>query len=288
MSLGKRLISGAKILDGDLSGASSYASKTLTVGSQGDPRGGCISADGTRLITTHLSSGQHWFNQYNFSTAFDVTSIGTVQKTYQTTATIQNYMTACVINKDLDWIGYDPYHTSNYYSQPLGTAGDISTAGTLYTDTCTRSGGDRTSSSQFLSRNEDTLYLQYDNIKAITLSTPGDLSSGDGANSSCGVVTSISFVGSDLGSNVRSCQFNHDGTKFYGGGDENGKIVQYDLSTAYDISSKGTGTVFDLSSIIGNMAIRFMQFNDDMSHILLFGRVGTSSPYTHEVWDLKL
>jgi len=36
------------------------------------------------------------------------------------------------------------------------------------------------------------------------------------------------------------------------------------------------------------MAIRFMQLNDEMSHILLFGRVGTSSPYTHEVWDLKL
>ena len=127
MSLSKRLISQERIFDGDLSNASDYASKTLTVGSQGDPRGGCISADGTRLITTHLSGTQHWFNQYNFSTAFDVTSIGTVQKTHQTTATIQNYMTGVLINRDLDWISYDPYYTSNYYSQPLGTAGDIST-----------------------------------------------------------------------------------------------------------------------------------------------------------------
>ena len=284
MSLTKRLISQERIFDGDLSNATSYASKTLTVGSQGAPRGGCISVDGTRLITTHLSSNQHWFNQYNFGTAFDVTSIGTVQKTHQTTATISNYMTGCIINRDLDWISYDPYDTNNYYSQPLGTAGDISTAGTIYTDSCARVGGERTSSSQFLSRNEDTLYLQYDAIKAIPLSTAGDLSSGSG----CGTTTSISFVDSDLGSNTMSCQFNNDGTKFYGGGYNNGKIVQYDLSTAYDISSKGTGTVFDFSSIIGNMMVQFMQFNDEMSHILLFGRVGTSSPYTYEVWDLKL
>jgi hypothetical protein len=284
MSLSKRLISQERIFDGDLSNASDYASKTLTVGSQGDPRGGCISADGTRLITTHLSGTQHWFNQYNFSTAFDVTSIGTVQKTYQTTATIENYMTGCLINKDLDWISYDPYYTNNYYSQPLSTAGDISTAGTIYTDTCVRTGGERTSSSQFLSRNEDTLYLQYDAIKAISLSTAGDLSSGSG----CGTTTSIAFVDSDLSSNTRSCQFNNDGTKFYGGGDQNGKIVQYDLSTAYDISSKGTGTVFDFSSILGSASIRYMQFNDEQSHIYLLLRVGTSSPYTHKVWDLKL
>jgi len=281
MSLGKRLISQERIFDGDLSNATSYASKTLTVGSQGRPRGGCISADGTRIITTHLSSGQHWFNQYNFSTAFDVTSIGTVQKTYRTTATIENYMTGCIINKDLDWISYDPYYTNNYYSQPLGTAGDISTAGTIYTDTCVRSGGERTSSSQFLSSNEDTLYLQYDTIKAITLSTPGDLSSGSG----CGTTTSISFVDSDLGSNTKSCQFNNDGTKFYGGGDLDGKIVQYDLSTAYDITTAGTGTVFDFSSIIGSSSVQFMQFNTDQSHFLIFASIFNTSTV---IWDLKL
>ncbi len=283
MSLGKRLISGAKIYDGDLSGASSYASKTLAFGDRGYPRGACISASGTRLITTHKSGSDHWFNQYNFSTAFDVTSIGTVQKEYQTSATIQNYMTGVVINHDNDWISYDPYYTSNYYSQELSTAGDISTAGTIQTDSCSRSGGERTSSSQFLSRNEDTLYLQYDSIKAISLSTAGDLSSGSG----CGTTTSISFVDSDLGTNTKSCQFNHDGTKFYGGG-EDGKIVQYDLSTAYDFSSKGSGTVFDLSSIVGGSSseIWYMQFNDEQTHILLYTRIESSN--THVVYSLSL
>jgi len=282
MSLGKRLISGAKIYDGDLSNASSYASKTLSIGSRGYPRGACISASGTRLITTHKSGSDHWFNQYNFSTAFDVTSIGTVQKEYETSATIESYMTGVVINHDNDWISYDPYYTSNYYSQPLGTAGDISTAGTIYTDTCTRSGGERTSSSQFLSRNEDTLYLQYDAIKAISLSTSGDLSSGSG----CGTTTSISFVDSDLSSNTKSCQFNHDGTKFYGGGEADGKIVQYDLSTPYDLSSKGSGTVFDLSSIVGSCDIWYMQFNDEQTHILLYTRIESTN--THIVYSLSL
>ena len=281
MSLTKRLISQEKVFDGDLSNATSYASKTLTVGSRGPIRGGCIGSSGTRIITTHLSSNQHWFNQYNFSTAFDVTSIGTVQKTYQTTATIQNYMTGCIINNATTWISYDPYYTSNYYSNQLSTAGDISTAGSVNTDTCTRTGGERTSSSQFLSSNEDTLYLQYDTIKAITLSTPGDLSSGSG----CGTTTSISFVDSDLGSNTRSCQFNNDGTKFYGGGDSDGKIVQYDLSTAYDITTAGTGTVFDFSSTIGSSSVQFMQFNTDQTHFLIFASIYDTS---YVIWDFKL
>lgn len=279
MSLGKRLISGAKILDGDLSGASSYASKTLTIGSRGNPRGACISADGTRLITTHLSSSQHWFNQYNFSTAFDVTSIGTVQKEYQTTATIQNYLSGMVINKDLDWISYDPYHTSNYYSQPLGTAGDISTAGTLYTDTCTRSGGDRTSGCQFLSINEDKLFLLSTvNLRVISLSSSGDLSSGSG----CGTAYSLSGITSDMGGNVYSGQFNNDGTKYYAGGELNGTILQYELSSAYDISTRGSATSIDLSSTIGNPDIRFMQFNSDQSHFFIWDNTN------FKVWDFKL
>ena len=280
MSLGKRLISGAKVLDGDLSGASSYASKTLTVGSRGNPRGGCISSDGTRLITTHKSGTQHWFNQYNFSTAFDVTSIGTVQKEYQTTATIENYMTGCLINNALTWISYDPYHTSNYYSQQLSTAGDISTAGSsIYTDTCTRTGGNRTSASQHLSANEDTLFLQSGyNLYAISLSTNGDLSSGSG----CGTIYDISGMSSDIGGNLYSTKFNNDGTKFYAGGEANGKIVQYDLSTAYNVSTRGSATVFDFSSTIGNVDIRYMQFNADQSHFFIFDNTN------HKVWDFKL
>jgi hypothetical protein len=279
MSLTKRLISQEKILDGDLSGASSYASKTLTIGSKGNPRGACISSSGTRLITTHKSGTQHWFNQYNFSTAFDVTSIGTVQKEYQTTATIQNYMTGMVINNATTWISYDPYYTSNYYSQPLSTAGDISTAGTLYTDTCTRTGGNRTSSCQHLSNNEDTLFLQSSyNIYAISLSTNGDLSSGSG----CGTIYDISGISSDLGSNIYSTKFNNDGTKFYAGGELNGTICQYDLSTAYNPSTRGTATVFDFSSTIGNVDIRYMQFNTDMSHFFIFDNTN------FKVWDFKL
>ena len=278
MSLGKRLISGAKIYDGDLSGASSYASKTLTIGDRGNPRGACISSDGTRLITTHLSSSQHWFNQYNFGTAFDVTSIGTVQEEYQTSATIQNYMTGVVINNALDWISYDPYHTSNYYSQELSTAGDISTAGTIQTDTCTRSGGERTSNSQHLSHNEDTLFLQYDNLKAISLSTAGDLSSGSG----CGTSYSLSGIKTDMGGNLYSTKFNNDGTKFYGGGEGNGTVVQYDLSTAYDISTRGSVTTFDFSSTIGDVDIRYMQFNTDQTHFFIYDNTN------YKVWDFSL
>jgi hypothetical protein len=184
-----------------------------------------------------------------------------------------------VINNALTWISYDPYYTSNYYSNQLSTAGDISTAGSVYTDTCTRSGGDRTSACQHLSANEDKLYLQStENLRVISLSTNGDLSSGSG----CGTAYSLSGVSTDIGGNVYSTKFNNDGTKFYGGGEANGKIVQYDLSTPYDISTRGSATVFDFSSTIGNVDIRYMQFNSDMSHFFILDNTN------YKVWDFKL
>lgn len=255
----------------DLSTATYSQSHTLTVGSRGNSFGAWISFDGTKIYTTHLitsPSRQHYISQYNFGTAFDVSTIGTIVGEKQITASIPDYLTGVVANLDNTWINYDPYSTNNYYSQPFGTAGDITTLGSVSTDTCSRSGGDRVSTSQNMSKDGNYLFLlSFSTHRRISLSTAGDLSSGSG----CGTANATSGIASDMGdSYIQSIQFNNDGTRMYAGG-RGSKIGQYDLSTAWDITSRGSVTTYDFSSDIGSSKyINQIQFNTDYTKMLIY------------------
>ena len=179
MSLGKQKIlsQGATAGGGgDVSTWTYVQQKTLTLGSKGAVLGGCISYDGTRLFGTHRdSSHDDFITQYNFGTAFDVSTIGTIQGTEQITATIPDYLGGCIVNLNNTWIAYDPYATSNYYAQPFGTAGDITTLGSLTTGNCSRGGGDMISVSMFMSKNGQYLFLLTTaNLRRLELSTNYD------------------------------------------------------------------------------------------------------------------
>lgn len=272
MSLNKKLFTTTPAGgNADLATATHVQNHSLAAGSRGAALGGWISFDGTRVFTTHriLSpSRQHYISQYNFGTAYDVSTIGSIVNEEQITAFIPDYLGGCVTNLDNTWISYDPYSTDNYYSQPFGTAGNITTLGAVSTDTCSRSGGDRVSPSMTMSKDGNYLFLtSFENHRRISLSTAGDLSSGSG----CGLVRSTSGMRADLGSGqyVQGIQYNNDGTRVYAGG-RNGKIAQYDLSTAYDINSRGSASVYDFSSDVGTSFIDVIQFNDDYTKMLLF------------------
>ena len=253
----------------DLATATHVQNHSLAASSRGGALGGWISFDGTRVFTTHRD-GSHddYISQYNFGTAYDVSTIGSIVGEEQITALIPDYLAGLVTNLDNTWISYDPYSTDNYYAQPFGTAGDITTLGSLSTDSCSRSGGDRVSSSQNMSKDGNYLFLlSFSTSRRITLSTAGDLSSGSG----CGLARSTSGIASDLGASqyVQSIQFNNDGTRMYAGG-RNGKIAQYDLTTAWDINSRGSVSLHDFSSDVGTSYIDVIQFNDDYTKMLLF------------------
>lgn len=71
------------------------------------------------------------------------------------------------------------------------------------------------------------------------------------------------------GSYMQGVAFNSDGTRLFAGSRAGG-IGQYDLSTAWDISSRGSITYFDFSSNIGSCYVASFQFNSDYSKMLLF------------------
>ena len=268
--INKRLINAGAAAGGvDLATATYSQSKSLTNGPRGDARGGWINSTGTKLYTTHLvtsPSREHYISQYNFGTAFDVSTIGTIVGEKQITATIPDYLGGCLTNLNDTWIAYDPYSTNNYYSQPFGTAGNITTLGTVYTNTCSRSGGDRISVSFWIDPNETYMFMMStSNLRRITLSTPGNLSSGSG----CGYTVATSGITSDMGSQHQGVAFNADGTRFFAGSRAGG-VGQYDLSTPWDISSRGSITYFNFSSNIGSCYIPVIQFNSDYSKMLLF------------------
>lgn len=242
---------------------------TLTLGSRGNPRGGMFSFDGTRLFTTHLDgSGNDWIQQYDFSTPFDSTTIGTVAKEYQTTASIPDYLGGVTANLDNTWISYDPYSTNNYYSQPFGTAGDVSTLGTLNTDSCSRSGGNRVSMAQMISKDGNYLFMLGSGrtMYRPTLSANNDLSSGSG----CGISNSILSIESSLGSIPGGFNFNSDGTKYYQFV-RNGQVATFDLSTPWDVSTRSSQVTDNLGTDLDSPNdVYAIQFNDNYTKMLIF------------------
>ena len=259
---------------GDVSTWTYVQQKTLALGPKGNIRGGCISYDGTRFFGTHKdSSHDDFITQYNFGTAFDVSTIGSIVGTEQLSASIPDYLGGCIVNNDNTYIAYDPYSTNNYYAQPFGTAGDITTLGSLTTGACSRGGGDRVSPCLFMSKNGQYVFmLSTANLMRIELSTNYDFSTFDGASSGCGYRVSTSAMTSDLGSNMQGVCFNSDGTVVYCGG-RNGKIAKYTLSTPYDIqaSSRSSATIISLqANMTSNGYCQAMQFNTDYTKMLIF------------------
>ena len=281
MSLGKtKMLCQGKAAGGggDFSTWTYVQQKTLTLGAKGNILGGCISYDGTRFFGTN-KSGSNFMTQYNFGTAFDVSTIGTIQGTEPITASIPDYNGGCIVNLNNTWIAYDPYSTNNYYAQPFGTAGDITSLGSATTGACSRGGGDRVSPCLFMSKDGQYVFmLSTYTLMRIPLSTNYNFST---FNSSCGYRVGTSDITSDLGSTMQGVCFNSDGTVLYAGG-RNAKIAKYTLSTAYDIqsSSRSSVTLIDLSANMGSSGDRYvqsMQFNTDYTKMLIFDNQNNGS-----------
>jgi hypothetical protein len=260
---------------------------TLTVGSRGNPRGGMFSFDGTRLFTTHLDgSGNDWIQQYNIGIGFDISTLGTtVVKEKQLTASIPDYLSGATANLDNTWFSYDPYGTNNYYSQPFGTAGDVSTLGALNTDTCNaRGGGDQTSTAQMISKDGNYLFMLGSGrtMYRPTLSTTNDLSSASG----CGISNSLSAIETSLGAIPSGFNFNSDGTKFYQFV-RNGKVATFDLSTAWDVSTRSNQITDDLATDLDSPnSVYAIQFNDDYTKMLILTANGSYTTWKVHEFDL--
>ena len=103
------------------------------------------------------------------------------------------------------------------------------------------------------------LYLSeitYDRVYEYNLSTPYDVSTG--------VYNDYLSVGSQTGTPL-GIAFNDDGSKLYVAGGSNGKVLEYNLSTPYDVS---TGTYNDYLNASGYYPVD-IAFNDDGSKLYI-------------------
>jgi hypothetical protein len=240
----------------DLSNASLIDTQVITV-TEGNMRGLSFVPDGSSMyITSMNSSSQDFLHEYTFSTAFDISTVsaGPVGSFQITSPAIANYLSGCIVNAAQDKIAYDPYTNIEWYQQNFGTPGDITTLQSASSFSCSRTGGDRTARTMIFADNENKMYWMSTQMRQFNLSTAGDPSS---ASDTCPTAipnTTDSDFSSDLdGGNTRSLFFNDNGTQLTIAGDA-ARLAQFTLSTAYDITTRGTATKYNFDSMLGTGA----------------------------------
>ena len=239
----------------DLSNASLIDTQVLTV-TEGNMRGLSFVPDGSAMyITSMNSSSQDFLHKYTFSTAFDISTVssGPVGSYQITSPSINNYLSGCIVNAAESKIAYDPYTNTDWYVQSFGTPGDITTLQGASSYSCSRTGGDRTARSMIFADNENKMYWMNSSMRQFDLTTAGDPGSGP----SCPTAipnTSDSDFSSDLdGGSTRSLFFNDNGTQLTIAGD-GARLAQFTLSTAYDITTRGTATKYNFDTMLGSGA----------------------------------
>ena len=257
----------------DLSNASLIDTQVLTV-TEGNARGWSFVPDATALYVTSMNgSSQDFLHKYTFSTAFDISTIssGPVGSYQITSPSISNYLSGCIINTAQDKIAYDPYHNIEWYVQAFGTPGDITTLQGASTYTCSRTGGDRTARSMIYADNENKMYWMNTQMRQFDLTTAGDPGSGPSCPTAIPNTTDSDFSADLDGGNTRTLFFNDNGTQLTIAGD-GARLAQFTLSTAYDITTRGTATKYNFDTMLGSGASKELYAirpNADYTKLLL-------------------
>ena len=149
----------------------------------------------------------------------------------------------------------------NIYQYSLSTAYDISTA-SYDSVSLSLSSQDTTATDMVFGDSGTKLYItgqDQDALFQYNLTAAYDLSTASYANKSLDV--------SAKDGNPRGLEFNLDGTKVFWGGNTSNKIYEYDLSTAWDISTGTFNQDYSYSSEATN--IGGFTFNNDGTRLLL-------------------
>ena len=240
-----------------------YSSKSLVIGDYDiNCNGIAISDDGARLFFTGYAGDTVW--SCTLSTPYDLaTATVDVKKFYVGTqdATPQNPFFG-----DSGTKMYIMGATNDtVYQYTLSTAWNISTATyasksfSVTTQEATPFGlffGDSGTKMYIVGTTNDTVY-QY------TLSTAWDVSTASYASKSKSVTTEET--------NPRALFFKPDGTKMYVMGTTGDDVNEYDLSTAWDVS---TASFVRVSATIGDTTPTGLWFKDDGTRMYVIGQGG--------------
>jgi len=239
----------------DLSNASLIDTQVITV-TEGNMRGLSFVPDGTSMyITSMNSSSQDFLHKYTFSTAFDISTVsaGPVGSYQVTSPSINNYLSGCLVNAAEDQMAYDPYTNTDWYVQAFGTPGDITTLQSAGSYACSRTGGDRTARTMIYTDNENKMFWMNNAMRQFDLTTAGNPNTGPSCPTAIANTTDADFSADMDGGNTRSMFFNDNGTQFTIAGDA-ARLAQYTLSTAYDITTRGTATKYNFDTLLGTGA----------------------------------
>lgn len=240
-----------------------YSSKSLVVG---DWEIGCngiaISDDGTRLFFTGLTTSSVW--SCTLSTPYDLATatvdvkrgyVGTQDATANTPIFGDNGTKMYVMGATNDTV----------YQYTLSTAWDVSTA-TYASKSFSVTTQDATPQGIFFKSDGLTFYMvgqTTDTVYQYTLSTAWDIATASYASKSKAIGTEESAP--------RALFFRPNGLKMYVIGQTGDDVNEYDLSTAWDVS---TATFLRVSAAVGEANPTGLWFKDDGTKMYVTGQTG--------------
>jgi DNA-binding beta-propeller fold protein YncE len=254
----------------NLAGAS-YDSKSFNVSSQTtNPYGLRISQDGTRVII--LDKVDSNLVQYNLSTAYDITTAVAQGTEFSLSTQTPQPMGIAVSNSGAKVYVSTETEPDNIYQYDLSTSWDVSTAS--YSGNSFSPQTQAASSSGIYVKEDGTkLYVRDITTNAVyqyTMSTPYDVSTASYDSKSLSV--------SSQSSNGYGITFSTDGLRFFIT-DINDNIYQYNLSTAWDIST-GTYSSTSFSVTSQESTVLGLDFSNSGQKMYIVGQ-GSDTIYQY-------
>ena len=252
-------------------GSASYDSKSFNVSSQTtNPYGLRISQDGTRVII--LDRVDSNLVQYNLSTAYDITTSVAQGTEFSLSTQTTSPMGIAVSNSGAKVYVSNEENPDNIYQYDLSTSWDVSTAS--YSGNSFSPQTQAASSSGIYVKEDGTkLYVRditTDVVYQYTMSTPYDVSTASYDSKSLSV--------SSQSSNGYGITFSTDGLRFFIT-DINNNIYQYNLSTAWDIST-GTYSSTSFSVTSQESAVLGLDFSNSGQKMYIVGQ-GSDTIYQY-------
>jgi hypothetical protein len=238
------------------------APSTLSV----NARGLDLAGDGTSLIYIGSSGG---INQYNLSTAYDITTFSNTSVASKSISDTQPYDVVFSASGDKVFVAGNADKKIESFS--LTTDYDLSTAGsgTLSSSLSTLSSSANYSLNGIAFSSDGTkLFVadaigDYDSIFTYTMSTAWDVST-------LSYTRVFNFSTTPSESNPLAMDVSTDGTKMYIVGSASDTVIEFELSTAYDTST-ASQTSYTLSVGTQEYAPHAMRFADSGEKLYIAG-----------------
>ena len=264
-------VSSVSATTGYLLSSASYDSKSFSVATQDSSatEGFTFSYDGTKMYAVGTTNRTVY--QYDLSTAFDVSTASYASKSFSV-ATQETGPRGIRFKSDGTKMYIVGSTADTVFQYSLSTAWDVSTA-SYDSVSLSVASEDTSPAGLYFSGDGTQLYIvggTNNSVYQYTLSTAWDLSTGSYASKS------LSVASQDT--NPSGVVINTDGTKLFVVGFSSDNVYQYNMSTAYDLS---TASYASISFSVASQATvpKDLSFSTDGTKMYT-GSVGTVYQYT--------